>query len=251
MSKIEELVKIIKESRHIVFFGGAGVSTESNIPDFRSPTGIYNVRNRVESLKNTNYTPEEMISHSFFMKHTNLFFDYYFDSLVYPDAKPNYAHIFLALMEKNKMLDVVITQNIDGLHQDAGSINVIELHGSVRRNYCMNCHHFVDGKEMLKLRGKCDICGGIIKPDVVLYEESLNMEDIEKAIAYISNADCLIVGGTSLQVYPAASFVRFFKGKNLVIINKEKTPMDIYAKLCINDSIGVTFKKVNDILGLK
>jgi len=251
MDKIEELACIIKSSKHITFFGGAGVSTESNIPDFRSPTGLYNAKQRVPSLKNTPYTSEELISHTFFVNHTDLFFDYYFDSLMYPDALPNYAHKFLSLLEKNNLLDAIVTQNIDGLHQVAGSKNVLELHGCVKRNYCTKCNAFYNDIEIVKYHAKCPKCGAIIKPDVVLYEEALDYDIIEKAIYYISHADTLIIGGTSLVVYPAAAFVKYFRGNNLVIINKEKTPMDSYATLCINDSIGEVFKKVNDILKLE
>ena len=212
IEKLEKLMEIIKNSKHLVFFGGAGVSTASNIPDFRGANGLYN------------YTPEDIISHTFFKEHTKEFYEFYFDKMVYLDALPNECHKFLALLEENKMLDAVITQNIDGLHQKAGSKNVIELHGSVLRNYCMKCGKFYDiySKPFkdINYKGvpKCD-CGGIIKPDVVLYEEPLNENDISKAINAISKADTLIIGGTSLVVYPAASFIRFFRGQNLVLIN--------------------------------
>ncbi len=210
--KLEKLMDIIKNSKHLVFFGGAGVSTASNIPDFRGANGLYK------------YSPEEIISHSFFMEHPKEFFEFYFDKMVYLDALPNECHKFLALLEENKMLDAVITQNIDGLHQKAGSKNVIELHGSILRNYCMKCNKFYDINAKpfkdINFNGipKCD-CGGIIKPDVVLYEEPLNENDINKAIKAIASADTLIIGGTSLVVYPAASFIRFFRGQNLVLIN--------------------------------
>lgn len=212
IEKLEKLMNIIKNSQHLVFFGGAGVSTASNIPDFRGANGLYN------------YTPEDIISHTFFKEHTKEFYEFYFDKMVYLDALPNECHKFLALLEENKMIDAVITQNIDGLHQKAGSKNVIELHGSVLRNYCMKCGKFYDiySKPFsdINYKGvpKCD-CGGIIKPDVVLYEEPLNENDISKAINAISKADTLIIGGTSLVVYPAASFIRFFRGQNLVLIN--------------------------------
>ena len=212
IEKLEKLMNIIKNSQHLVFFGGAGVSTASNIPDFRGANGLYN------------YTPEDIISHTFFKEHTKEFYEFYFDKMVYLDALPNECHKFLALLEENKMIDAVITQNIDGLHQKAGSKNVIELHGSVLRNYCMKCGKFYDiyskpFKDInYKSIPKCD-CGGIIKPDVVLYEEPLNENDISKAINVISKADTLIIGGTSLVVYPAASFIRFFRGQNLVLIN--------------------------------
>lgn len=219
IEKLEKLMKIIKISKHLVFFGGAGVSTASNIPDFRGEHGLYN------------YTPEDIISHSFFKEHTKEFYEFYFDKMVYLDALPNECHKFLALLEENKMLDAVITQNIDGLHQKAGSKNVIELHGSVLRNYCMKCNRFYDiySKPFkdINYKGvpKCD-CGGIIKPDVVLYEEPLNENDITKAINAISKADTLIIGGTSLVVYPAASFIRFFRGENLVLINLSEINID-------------------------
>ena len=229
--KLEKLMNIIKNSQHLVFFGGAGVSTASNIPDFRGANGLYN------------YTPEDIISHTFFKEHTKEFYEFYFDKMVYLDALPNECHKFLALLEENKMIDAVITQNIDGLHQKAGSKNVIELHGSVLRNYCMKCGKFYDiySKPFndINYKGvpKCD-CGGIIKPDVVLYEEPLNENDISKAINAISKADTLIIGGTSLVVYPAASFIRYFQGKHLVMINKSVTPQDAYCELVIHEPIG-------------
>ena len=234
----ERLKKIIDESDNIVFFGGAGVSTESNIPDFRSEKGLYKAK--------TEYgmSPEEMISHSFFVNHTETFFDYYKKNLIYPDAKPNKAHRALAKLEAQGKLKAVVTQNIDGLHQMAGNKKVYELHGSVLRNYCMKCHQFYDLDYIMDeyhCKGGvpiCPVCGGIIKPDVVLYEEMLDEDCINKAVSAISKADTLIIGGTSLVVYPAAGFVRYFRGNNLVLINKQETPYDSHADLVIHDSIG-------------
>ncbi|MBQ6607774.1 MAG: NAD-dependent protein deacylase [Firmicutes bacterium] len=234
----ERLKKIIDNSDNIVFFGGAGVSTESNIPDFRSEKGLYKAK--------TEYgmSPEEMISHSFFVNHTETFFDYYKKNLIYPDAKPNKAHRALAKLEAQGKLKAVVTQNIDGLHQMAGNKKVYELHGSVLRNYCMKCHQFYDLDYIMDeyhCKGNvpiCPVCGGIIKPDVVLYEEMLDEDCINKAVSAISKADTLIIGGTSLVVYPAAGFVRYFRGNHLVLINKQETPYDSHADLVIHDSIG-------------
>ncbi len=234
----EKLKKIIDESENIVFFGGAGVSTESNIPDFRSEKGLYKAK--------TEYgmSPEEMISHSFFVNHTETFFDYYKKNLIYPDAKPNKAHRALAKLEAQGKLKAVVTQNIDGLHQMAGNKKVYELHGSVLRNYCMKCHQFYDLDYIMDeyhCKGNvpiCPVCGGIIKPDVVLYEEMLDEDCINKAVSAISKADTLIIGGTSLVVYPAAGFVRYFRGNHLVLINKQETTYDSHADLVIHDSIG-------------
>lgn len=212
IEKLEKLMEIIKNSSSIVFFGGAGVSTASNIPDFRGSNGIYK------------YSPEEIISHSFFINNTKEFYEFYFEKLVYKDALPNECHKFLKKLEDDNKIDAIITQNIDNLHQKAGSSKVIELHGSIFRNYCMKCKQFYDlNDNIFKNCGYKNVplceCGGIVKPDVVLYEENLNERDIIDAINYISNCDTLIIGGTSLVVYPAASFVRYFKGKNLVVIN--------------------------------
>ena len=219
-------------------FGGAGVSTESNIPDFRSEKGLYKAK--------TEYgmSPEEMISHSFFVNHTETFFDYYKKNLIYPDAKPNKAHRALAKLEAQGKLKAVVTQNIDGLHQMAGNKKVYELHGSVLRNYCMKCHQFYDLDYIMDeyhCKGNvpiCPVCGGIIKPDVVLYEEMLDEDCSNKAVGAIAKADTLIIGGTSLVVYPAAGFVRYFRGNHLVLINKQETPYDSHADLVIHDSIG-------------
>ena len=248
--KIDKLAEIINKAKRIVFFGGAGVSTESGIPDFRSPDGLYNTKMRVASLRNTNFSAEEILSHTFFMKRTNLFFDYYFDALINPDVKPNFAHYFLAKLEKQGKLNAVITQNIDGLHQDAGSKNVIELHGSVKRNYCMKCHKFYNDLQILECHAQCE-CGGIIKPDVVLYEEPLNEQAIEQTVFEIYNADCLIIGGTSLNVYPAASFIRYFRGTSLVVINRDPIAIDSQATLVIREKIGEVFNEVDQKLNAK
>ena len=239
---IEKLKLMIKNSDNIVFFGGAGVSTESNIPDFRSSSGLFN-----EKL-NKNFTPEQLVSRTFFNRYTEDFFKFYKDKLIYPDARPNNAHIALAKLEKSGKLKAVITQNIDGLHQMAGSNNVLELHGSVNRNYCTDCNKFFSLNDILNLEGvipHCDLCGGVVKPDVVLYEEALDDNVITKAINSIRNADLLIIGGTSLKVYPAASFINYFRGKNIVVINKDNINFDNKASLVINKPIGqVLFKTV-------
>ena len=233
-TKIEELTKILRNSNNIVFFGGAGVSTESNIPDFRSSNGLWN-----EKLK-INFTPEQLVSHTFFMRYPEEFFKFYKDKLIYPEAKPNAAHIALAKLEKMGKLKAIVTQNIDGLHQAAGSKNVFELHGSVHRNYCTKCGQFYDADFVLKSKEApiCTNCGGQVKPDVVLYEEGLDNAVINGAVRAISQADTLIIGGTSLVVYPAAGLIDYFRGKNLVLINKSKTSADSKADLVINDSIG-------------
>lgn len=229
------LQQIIDESNRIVFFGGAGVSTESGIPDFRSADGLYSQQYK--------YPPEQIVSHTFFVKCPEEFFRFYKDRMIFPKAKPNAAHKKLAELEQAGKLHAVITQNIDGLHQAAGSVNVIELHGSVHRNYCMKCGKFYPLSAVTESEGvpKCD-CGGYIKPDVVLYEESLKGEDIERAVYEIENADCLIIGGTSLAVYPAAGLVRYFKGKYIVVINKSE--LDAGADLVINDSIGKVLDQI-------
>jgi len=236
--KIAALRDIINASDNIVFFGGAGVSTESNIPDFRSAGGLYSEKGRGR------FTPEEMLSHTFFMRYTEDFFEYYKTKLVHREAKPNNAHLVLAKLEQMGKLKAVITQNVDGLHQKAGSREVLELHGSVYRNYCMRCGKFFDLDYVMDSPGvpKCDSCGGIVKPDVVLYEEGLDMNVINKSIRYISNAEVLIVAGTSLMVYPAAGLIRYFSGKHMVLINKSSTPYDSMADLVINESIGETLK---------
>lgn len=234
----EELTRILKGSDNIVFFGGAGVSTESNIPDFRSESGLYNAQ------QNYGMSPERMLSHSFFMGETQTFFDYYKNNLIYADAEPNGAHIALARLEAMGKLKAVVTQNIDGLHQKAGSKVVYELHGSVLRNYCMDCNKYfeldyvLDENNCQKMVPRCDKCGGIVKPDVVLYEEALDDEQISGAVDAIRKADVLIIGGTSLAVYPAAGFVNYFRGSKLVLINKTETSFDGHADLVIHDSIG-------------
>ena len=232
---IAELKEIISKSDNIVFFGGAGVSTESGIPDFRSVDGLYS--------KKYKYPPEMMVSHSFFRSNTEEFFDFYINKMIFLNAKPNSAHKMLAELEKEGKVKAVITQNIDGLHQAAGSQNVLELHGSIHRNYCMKCKKLYDVNFIVNSKEipKCQ-CGGIVKPDVVLYEESLNTDVIEKAVHFIEKADVLIVGGTSLVVYPAAGLINYFKGSKLVLINKSSTPMDRRAHLVINDSIGKVFE---------
>lgn len=235
----ERLKAIVDRSQNIVFFGGAGVSTESNIPDFRSEKGLYQARQEYGR------SPEEMLSHTFFMRNRKTFFDYYKKNLIYPDAKPNAAHLALARLEAEGKLKAIVTQNIDGLHQKAGSKNVFELHGSVLRNYCMKCHTFHSLEEIMAPENcdedgipRCKSCGGVVKPDVVLYEEGLDMDCMNGAIEAIANADTLIIGGTSLVVYPAAGLIRYFRGENLVLINKSVTPYDSQADLVINDAIG-------------
>ncbi len=236
-----ELKEIILQSSNIVFFGGAGVSTESNIPDFRSEEGLYRAKNKY------GYSPEQMLSHSFYKKHTNLFFKYYKENMIFANAQPNDAHISLAKLEKEGRLKAVVTQNIDGLHQKAGSVKVHELHGSVHRNYCERCGKFYD-MGYISNADNCEedvphcTCGAVIKPDVVLYEEPLNENTLRAAISAISKADTLIVGGTSLLVYPAAQLIDFFQGKTLVLINKTATPYDSRANLLIYDSIGKAMK---------
>lgn len=232
---IENLKKIIEESSNIVFFGGAGVSTESNIPDFRSSLGLYTTKN------NYAYPPEIMLSHSFFENHTEDFFEFYKAKMIYKDAKPNAAHLALTKLEEQGKLKAIITQNIDGLHQAAGSKNVLELHGSVHRNYCVKCGkrydlNYVIGSE--SMIPKCEACGGIVRPDVVLYEEGLDMCVLDKSVNYIENADVLIVGGTSLVVYPAANLIHYYRGNKLVLINKAATAYDKQANIVISDSIG-------------
>lgn len=237
MKKEELLQKYIDECNNIVFFGGAGVSTESGIKDFRSVDGLYNMK--------YDYPPEEILSHTFFMDKTEEFYKFYKDKLNCLDASFNVTHAYLTKLESSGKLKGIITQNIDGLHTKAKSKNVLELHGSIYRNYCMDCHKFYEASYVFESNDipKCS-CGGIIKPDVVLYEEALDEEGINKSINLISNAELLIIGGTSLTVYPAASFIQFFKGKYLVIINRDTTNMDNMATLVINDSLGNVFSKL-------
>ncbi|WP_238886062.1 NAD-dependent protein deacylase [Clostridium sp. YIM B02551] len=237
---IERLKEIIKNSNNIVFFGGAGVSTESGIPDFRSANGLFN-----EKLNRT-FTPEQLVSHTFFMRYPEEFFAFYKEKLIYQDAKPNDAHKALAKLEEMGKLKAVVTQNIDGLHQMAGSKNVYELHGSVHRNYCMKCHSFYDADFIVNSKGvpTCTKCGGTVKPDVVLYEEGLDEDTINGAVSAIAKADTLIIGGTSLMVYPAAGLIKYFSGKHLILINKTSTQYDGAAEVVINEKIGVTLKQV-------
>ena len=229
--QITQLQKMIDDSDRIVFFGGAGVSTESNIPDFRSADGLYH--------QNYKYTPELSVSHSFFMHNPEGFYEFYKEKMMYLNAKPNAAHKKIAELEAAGKLTAVITQNIDGLHQAAGSKNVLELHGSIHRNYCMECGRFYDAAYVKNAEGipHCE-CGGMIKPDVVLYEEGLDPEVIQKSIRAISEADMLIIGGTSLVVYPAAGFIDYFHGKHLVVINKSETARSVGADLTIAAPIG-------------
>ena len=231
MTERETLKKWLAESNNIVFFGGAGVSTESNIPDFRSTDGLYNQQYA--------YPPETILSHTFYMKKTDEFYRFYRNKMLFPDAEPNRAHKALAKLEAEGKLKAVVTQNIDGLHQKAGSKEVLELHGSVLRNYCQRCGKFHGIDAILHSDGvpKCE-CGGTIKPDVVLYEEGLDQHTIQKSVYYISHADVLIIGGTSLTVYPAAGLIDYYQGDKLVLINKSVTPMDNKADLVISGPIG-------------
>lgn len=240
----EELKKIIEESQNIVFFGGAGVSTESNIPDFRSEAGLYSAQQIYGR------SPETLLSHSFFVEEPELFYDYYKKNLIYTDAEPNDAHKGLAKLEEMGKLKAIVTQNIDGLHQKAGSKKVYELHGTTLSNHCLKCHikydlgFIMDENNCEKGIPKCPKCGGTVRPDIVLYEESLDNDCIENSVEAIMNADTLIVGGTSLVVYPAAGLIRYFKGKNLVLINKQSTQYDSYANLVIHDPIGQVFREI-------
>lgn len=236
--EIERLQKMIDESSRIVFFGGAGVSTESGIPDFRSADGIYHQQYR--------YSPEEVVSHSFFMRHTEAFYEFYKEKMMVLNAEPNPAHRKLAELEKAGKLSAVVTQNIDGLHQAAGSRNVYELHGSIMRNYCMDCHAFYGAQEVKASAGipRCTKCGGIVKPDVVLYEEGLDTQVINGAVKAICEADMLIIGGTSLVVYPAAGFIDYFRGKYLAVINKSETGRNVQADLTIAAPIGEIMEQI-------
>lgn len=235
MSQIEKLKEIVDNSNNIVFFGGAGVSTESGIPDFRSVDGLYNQK--------YDYPPETILSHTFYRSKPEEFFRFYKDKMLCLTAKPNAAHLKLAQWEKEGKLKAVITQNIDGLHQAAGSKEVLELHGSVLRNYCESCGEFYDAAYMLYADGvpKCAKCGGSVKPDVVLYEEGLDQNILNKSIQYIREADVLIIGGTSLVVYPAAGLIDYYRGDKLVVINKTPTGRDSMADLVVQGSIGEIF----------
>ena len=237
MTERETLKRWIGESDNVVFFGGAGVSTESGIPDFRSTDGLYHQK--------YDYPPETMLSHTFFRSETEQFFRFYRDKMLYLDAEPNAAHKKLAQWEAEGKLKAVITQNIDGLHQKAGSVNVLELHGSVLRNYCENCGKFYDVETVKNSKGipKCS-CGGIIKPDVVLYEEGLDNRTLSTAVRHIEEADVLIIGGTSLAVYPAAGLIDYYRGSRLVLVNKTPTPKDGMADLIVQGSIGEIFSLI-------
>lgn len=238
MDGIETLKQWVMDSDNIVFFGGAGVSTESGIPDFRSVDGLYNQK--------YDYPPETILSYSFYMRKKEEFYRFYRDKMLCLDAKPNAAHKKLAELEAAGKLKAVVTQNIDGLHQAAGSKKVLELHGSVHRNYCQSCGKLFDAEYILKSSGIpiCDECGGSIKPDVVLYEEGLDQQTLEDAVYYISHADMLIIGGTSLAVYPAAGLIDYYRGNKLVLINKSTTPLDNRADLLIQGSIGAVLSEV-------
>lgn len=237
-TEVAKLQEIIDDSQNIVFFGGAGVSTESAIPDFRSADGIYKQQYK--------YSPEQIVSHTFFYRNTEAFYEFYKEKMMFLDAKPNAAHLKLAELEKAGKLSAIITQNIDGLHQAAGSKNVYEIHGSIMRNYCRKCGEFYDAAYVKYAEGipKCK-CGGLIKPDVVLYEESLDSGLIQKSVQAISEADTLIIGGTSLVVYPAAGFVDYFHGKHLVVINKSETAKAVGAELTIAAPIGEIMSRIH------
>lgn len=241
---IERLSEIINSSNNIVFFGGAGCSCESGIPDFRSSNGLFNEKLGIH------LTPEQLVSHTYYIRYPEEFFNFYKAKLVYPEAKPNKAHLALSKLEEMGKLKAVVTQNIDGLHQMAGSKNVFELHGSVHRNYCVKCHAFYDSDFILKSQGvpTCTKCGGTVKPDVVLYEEGLDDEVITGAIKAIATCDTLIIGGTSLVVYPAAGLIDYFRGKNIILINKSSTSADSKADLIINDSIGEVLSQAMNLL---
>ncbi|MCR4999293.1 MAG: NAD-dependent protein deacylase [Lachnospiraceae bacterium] len=242
MEKIQKLQEMVNDSSRIVFFGGAGVSTESGIPDFRSVDGLYNQK--------YDYPPETILSHSFYMRYKEEFYRFYNDKIMIDGVEPNAAHKKLAEMEAKGKLSSVITQNIDGLHQKAGSKKVLELHGSVLRNYCQKCGKFFDGDYMLAQKAagvpvpKCDACGGDIKPDVVLYEEGLDQKILNESVYELEHADMLIIGGTSLVVYPAAGLIDFFRGKYLVLINKSATAKDTRADLVITDPIGEVLSQI-------
>lgn len=237
-TELQTLQKWVNESNRIVFFGGAGVSTESGVPDFRSVDGLYNQK--------YDYPPEEILSHTFYRRRPEEFYRFYRDKMLYTDVKPNAAHLKLAELEEKGKLSAVVTQNIDGLHQAAGSKRVYELHGSVHRNYCEECGKFFDMQYIIDSDSvpKCDKCGGPVKPDVVLYEEGLDSNTMNGALKAISEADMLIIGGTSLAVYPAAGLIDYYRGNRLVLINMSKTPMDRRADLMIYDKIGKVLSEI-------
>lgn len=238
MTAIEQFLEMVKNSNDIVFFGGAGVSTESGIPDFRSVDGLYN--------QQYDYPPETILSHTFYRKNTKEFYRFYRNKMICLDVEPNITHIKLAQLEAAGKCKAIVTQNIDGLHQKAGSKNVLELHGSTLRNYCENCGEFYSAEDILKGEEvpKCSKCGGGVKPDVVLYEEGLDSKTLQDSIYYISHADLLIVGGTSLSVYPAAGLIDYYRGNKLVLINKSATPMDKKADLLIQEGLGTVFSQI-------
>ena len=242
MDKYEELKKIIDTSKNTVLFTGAGISCPSGIPDFRSADGLYNE-------KGGGYSPEQIISHSFFVAHPKEFYEFYKSKMVYPKAKPNVAHRYFAKLEEEGKLSAIVTQNIDGLHQAAGSKNVLEFHGSVHRNHCMRCGKFFDVNYVMNSSGapKCDKCGGLVKPDVVLYEEGIDADVFEKSVAAIENAQTVIVVGTSLAVYPAAGLLTGFRGENLVLVNKQATPFDRYATLVFNEDVVNVVKRLESM----
>ena len=236
----QRLKELLEQAHSAVFFGGAGVSCESGIPDFRSQDGLYH--------QQWPWPPEEILSHTFFVQHTAEFFQFYREKMLYPHAKPNAAHLALARLERQGHIHAVVTQNIDGLHTAAGSRNVLELHGSVNRNRCLNCHAFMDLDTLMAHRDeqgipRCAECGGLMKPEVVLYGEGLDMEVMQRSVDHIANADLLIVGGTSLVVYPAAGLLRYFRGSHLVLINRDRTEMDHLAELVIHEPIGQVLKE--------
>lgn len=248
MDPLEKAKEFISSSTNIVAFTGAGASTESNIPDFRSDKGLYK-----KNSEEYGYPPEVMLSHSFFIKHSDKFYLFYRKEIIHKDAEPNPCHLALAKLEEIGKLRAVITQNIDGLHQKAGSKNVLELHGSIYRNYCLSCGKKFDIEKILSdkdLVPRCDRCNGIIRPDVVLYEEPLNPDILEDSVTYISEADCLLVIGTSLIVYPAAALIDYYKDNKMIIINKTSTPYDWKANVIIRDNAGVVLKKILTELGI-
>lgn len=247
MNQEQILADWIKDSKKIVFFGGAGISTESGIPDFRSAAGLYQAQHQ------SPYSPEEILSRRFFNRHPEVFFDFYKSKMLHLDARPNAAHLFLAKLEQNDQLEAIITQNIDGLHTEAGNKKVWELHGSIHRNFCMGCGRFYSLDEVANsddVVPRCDDCGNIIKPDVVLYEENLNENVITGAIEAMQQGDLLLIGGTSLTVYPAANFIHYFRGGRIVLLNSSSTPYDNQVDLHINEPIGVVLERVGKMISL-
>lgn len=245
MNQEQTLASWIKDSRKIVFFGGAGISTESGIPDFRSAAGLYQAQHQ------SPYSPEEILSRRFFNRHPEVFFDFYKSKMLHLNARPNAAHQFLARLEQNDQLEAIITQNIDGLHTEAGNKKVWELHGSIHRNFCMGCGRFYSLDEVANsddIVPRCDDCGNIVKPDVVLYEENLNEDIITGAIESMQHGDLLIIGGTSLTVYPAANFIHYYRGGRIVLLNSSSTPYDDQVDLHIKEPIGAVLKRVGEII---